>query len=72
MLHGDIKVNDKPIGHWSARRLRRFPAEVNEYECEVEINGWSREFHVSHRFSNGALALVTKVLVQADMELRTG
>lgn len=65
-LHGELKVNGDVIGTWSARRLARVPEEVNEYECYVQMVGAdAREFHVEHRFADGAEALAAKVLAEA-------
>lgn len=77
MLHGQIMVNQVPIGYWSARRtgLSRLDGTF-EYETDVTMNqpddpdsriftGKTSLGYVWHRPDNGALALCAAVLTAA-------
>lgn len=67
-LHGSIKVNHIPIGHWSARRVNKVVGDgPNRYECEVytSSDNTTRKFDVFHTYADGAVALAAKVLLKA-------
>lgn len=73
MLHGDIKVNQHLIGSWTAVRQQLLESveQVSDYKCEVHWYA-PREnygFEVHHRYSDGADALVVRIMVKAH-ELR--
>ena len=62
-LHFEIKVNGLPIGHVHIRRLEVLLAgKLLEYEYEVEYPTLKvTRGNVRHRYSDGALVLITKV-----------
>lgn len=67
MLHGDIRINDYPIGVWTAVRKGRVEGDVHNYECTVKYRNMSHEFleaefYVAHSYGEGALMLASKVL----------
>lgn len=69
-LHGDIKINGKIIGAWTARRLQHPPQEVNEYEIAYayfEPDGTVHQVEgtLTHRFGDGATSLAAEVLAWA-------
>lgn len=68
-LHGEIKVNQRVIGDWNARRKARTPQEVNTYEVRASWlhDGIVREAEteMEHTFSDGAWVLAAKVITWA-------
>lgn len=74
MLHGEIKINGRPIQSWSAVRQDSLEdtCQVSEYLCTFE---WSEphpgrvQFPLMHRYDKGAAALAMRVLTRG-MRLR--
>lgn len=66
-LHGQIKVNEIPIGYWEARRTepKTEGQDFYHYECRVALKGQGIGFTIPHYLSEGALALTTRVLTYA-------
>lgn len=70
-LHGNVSVNGRIVGHWSAQRTSARRDEVNVYDCEVVTYGTEtlaagREtFQLEHRYDDGPMALAAKVLGHA-------
>lgn len=73
-LHGPIRVGDLTIGYWSARRTVALEdrEQISTYECEVVSHDDTHAFEVEHRYSDGALALMAKVIAWAAGEDLTG
>jgi len=76
MLYGDVFVNDRIVGVWTARRLTRVTDENAEYEYAVSVQLLSRNFEqqsvsgtITHRFSDGALVLIAKIMTWADEQV---
>lgn len=72
MLHGQIAVNDNVIGGWSAQVVEGASKDnARTYQCEV---AWvsrtgeqiTKTFQVTHRESDGPIALASRVLAHAD------
>lgn len=83
MIHGNVLVNSKQIGYWSARRKTRAAetGQVAEYDCIVELapdrdvhgKAWpKREWTgtVQHEVGLGALSLMQTVLGAAEASFR--
>lgn len=80
MLHGEIKVNDNEIARWRAVRKEELfnHSEAGQtflYECHLEYRnraGYPMEaaFVIAHTFSDGAIFLAQKVLLQGMGKLR--
>jgi hypothetical protein len=73
MLHGDIRVNGKSIGYWTARNTRN-PTDTPGhfwYMTEFYMDDQPRVFgQVDHNPADGATVLAHKVfLMQARAEL---
>lgn len=66
-LWGRIIVNDQILGDWEARRLTRLttPVDEHDYEWAVTVRGERAEGRLSHRYSDGSVALAAKVLALA-------
>jgi len=71
-LHGPIAItmtdgSNKVIGYWGARRTVDLDdaEQTSIYECEVSLNGQGEKFTVEHRYSEGALVLLRKVVAAA-------
>lgn len=66
MLHGEVKVNDKVVIHWQARRTQPTPGDFNVYDCMVEQheggNIRSTTFTLGHWYKDGAATLASHVL----------
>jgi len=81
MLHGNIAVNNRIIGKWTAVNkgkpvwLRdRVQGDQIIYECSIEMESWrggieDRDFYILHTPSRGALALSTSVLENGETQL---
>lgn len=76
MLHGEIKVNRNEIGTWEASRcaMTDVPGEY-AYKCTVIYTGTAgykerRRFFVRHKFTDGALALVGKVVLESAKQMQ--
>lgn len=74
-LHGDIRVNGKLVGRWSAQRAMNDvgPDGQNLYKCDFILNQpdgppSKGDFIVVHRYQDGALRLAARVLGSAAME----
>lgn len=66
-MHGDICVNDRIIGTWSARRRDFNPGSgVAIYDCHTRSTDRNIQFEVVHTRSEGPLVLATKVLTEAQ------
>ena len=65
-LHGEIKVNNREIGRWSATRTSKEINRVNTYACEVVTAKGKVTFTTDHEHGEGALALTIKVLAHAQ------
>lgn len=72
-LHGEIRVNGMTIGEWSAqRRSDQYEVHADSqvvYDCMVRQDSTLEgnpavleRFTLTHRFGDGALVLVAKVL----------
>lgn len=81
-LHGLIAMNGTPIGAWTAVRREKLddaphPDTVYTYDCDVEMDsialGGSRRVKVvvTHRYGDGALALVAKLTTAAARKIPT-
>lgn len=76
MLHGEIKVNNREIGKWSAIRKEPVNPEtaIFRYECRVHYRSEQgylhdvQNFDVYHAYADGALVLTAKVLQAADRQ----
>jgi hypothetical protein len=70
-LHGQIMVNTEVIGAWSARRMTMLPDPdgTAPYECYVTMYADDpprvTAFEMRHRYDDGALVLVSKVIAEA-------
>lgn len=67
-LHGPIKVQDKVIGYWQARRtVKLYESDKPvRYECKVQLDILKEvEFDVMHIPDRGAVALAALVLSTA-------
>lgn len=72
-LHGDLSVGGQVIGNWSAQRMGPLDGvdEEHDYQCVVDrhpslLKPAARyTFVVSHRYSDGAYALASRVLAEA-------
>lgn len=69
-LHGEIKVNQQPVGEWWAVRQQPVVVDndqISEYACVVRLRETETEtrFTVQHRYGDGAVALAAKVLMTA-------
>lgn len=81
-LHGQIMVNQRPIGFWSAVRDPDFTKpkvdDVVPYFCELVMDQTLEGFPaikwegiVKHRFGDGALALASLVLSEAQKDTKS-
>jgi len=66
-LIAHLYVNDTPIGWVAARRTTRGllgvtpePDEVHTYEVAAQVDGVVKHATVTHRYGDGALALIAK------------
>lgn len=76
-LHGEIRVNGRPLGVWEAIRVSHTnvePAMDDQvtYSCKVHLDNRRPEqptkdqkFEVVHRFGDGSLVLASLVLAKA-------
>lgn len=71
-LHGPIGITlvgggNKVIGYWDARRTVDLhdSEQTSVYACDVMLNDESQQFEVEHRYSDGALVLLAKVIAKA-------
>lgn len=62
-LHGQVRVNGRLIGEWSAQRVET--AEPCAYECSYFDGATGYVFRVQHEPTDGAPALAAKVLAEA-------
>lgn len=74
-MHGTIRVNAEVIATWSARRLVYPPQEENEYEVAITYTDEHGAVHsesgvLLHRFDDGPLVLVQRVMEWADKQVR--
>lgn len=74
-LHGEIASNSERLVQWAAQRTITGEHGTHTYTCEVSwIDDGNREimkrFEVSHRESDGPIALASKVLSRADSASR--
>jgi hypothetical protein len=78
-LHGELKVNDRVIAEWSARRVNGgiAPDDINLYDWFYTENPQSTTKragriwaggNLSHRYGDGAAVLAAKVLQAARAE----
>jgi hypothetical protein len=72
-LTASIKINDIPIGHIYIRRLSPKTNEITddtvcEYEWVVRVNNDTKVSSkpVTHRYSDGALMLIEKVIQEVS------
>jgi hypothetical protein len=77
MLHGPIRINEYAVGLWEAQRRDPLPAKnpddsINDYSCVVALashSTWKPDFWwdgiVQHRYGDGPLVLLQKVLAAA-------
>lgn len=77
MLHGEIKVNHRVIGTWSAVRGEKFTDEPlrYSYDCYMtyeNMAGYPMKavFQVIHAYGDGPIVLTGKVLETGLDELR--
>lgn len=65
-LHGEIKVNDRVIGSWSARRINPLTDDADEmHEYEVAVNMIDEGLvtsKVTHFYADGEAILAAKAL----------
>ena len=68
-LHGDVRVNGRQVGCWSARRTEPLANthDLYTYECYAEfydLDGRQQRhtFKVQHVYAAGAMSLGAKVL----------
>lgn len=75
VLHGEIKVNERAIGRWSAvNKGSAYPDGPDAYLCNVDIYDSQRpllEFEVVHWRRDGAAVLASKVLWQYGLRVRS-
>jgi hypothetical protein len=63
VLYFDIKANSKTIGSVVIRRLEPIPPNgISEYRATVNYKGGVSTFVLKHRWDDGALVLIEKVL----------
>jgi hypothetical protein len=67
MLHGEIKINDKPIIVWEAVRQEDLKSkdQISNYEVmmrSTEDDDAMIVTNISHRYSDGAAVLVGKIM----------
>lgn len=63
-LHGTISINLLTIGWWEAVRQETLLSDdqVSTYRWAAELNGEQRTGVLTHRYSDGAVALAAAVL----------
>lgn len=74
MLHGTVLVNNNAIGTWTARRIDPLDHHREEYDyiCTVmwtdplTMAVKSEHGVITHRYDDGAFALMTKVAQLAE------
>jgi hypothetical protein len=72
-LHGEIKINNIAIGIWQARRASERTLVVNKYLVRVSFKDISGVVHraegeLEHAFSDGALVLISKIMLWANQQ----
>jgi hypothetical protein len=70
VLSGDIKVNDKVIAHWVARRLDDLKGLDEEHLYKASYQDMSTGnvsvFPLTHVYSDGAAVLLQKILEEVS------
>lgn len=73
-LHGEVKINGDILGTWVATRMDESPTFQDEKEYRVQWQPVERvvqyEGRLTHRYSEGAASLASKVLAWAAEQER--
>lgn len=76
MLHGDIRLNDIPVGEWRAERIKTLTQDAwGLYTCHVEYRdnkGYLHklDFDTIHRIEDEAWGLSAAVLAKAHIKIK--
>lgn len=69
MIHGTIGINSREIASWAAVRDREEGPDSAVYKVHVTLNKTVVRFELTHRPSAGALALVSRIMDEADFRM---